>query len=209
MKKTLAMTFAAAMLIAAPAFAQIECAVDNANNAVIYRSYKNALHMGYSATVDFMKTVQKNDDSSYRLQVKYQGYNYHQKRLGDTAQVIIDGTAYSVEKIIGNIKFTNNPDEHVAIADYSVPEELAEKIGKFEENLQFKFQMTGKEDVAEDVPMRELEEIRLITQLKYADYDDVVTKKLVPVDPSKPKPELTFRQKLIKKYGEDPTARKE
>lgn len=209
MKKTLAMTFAAAMLFAAPAFAQIECAVDNANDTVIYRSYKNAVHLGYTATVDFMKTVAKDDDSAYRLQIKYQGYKYHQKALGEKAEIIIDGTSYPVEKITGNIKYTNNPDEHVAIADYAVPEELAEKIGKFEEKVEFRFQMKGKDDAVEDVPMRELEEIRLITQLKYADYDDVVSGKLVPVDPSKPKRELTFREKLIKKYGEDPTARKE
>lgn len=208
MKKTFVMVFTAAMLLAAPAFAKIECAVDNANNTVIYRSYKNAVHWGYTATVDFMKTVAKDDSSTYRLQIKYNGVNYHQKALGDKAEVIIDGVPYQVEKIVGGFKYTNSPDEHVTMADYLVPDELAEKMGKFENNLQFKFQMKGKEDVPEEVPMKELEEIRLITQLKYTDYDAVVSGKLEPIDPSKPRPEPTFRQKLIKKYGEDPTATK-
>ena len=202
MKKTLAMALAATMLFAAPAFAKIECAVDNAQNAVIYRAYKNVMHWRHTSTLDFMKTVRSDNTSFYHVQIKYQGLGFHKRIIENQAEIIIDGVTYPIEKIVAAPTYTIRPAKHVAVADFLVPPEVADKIANFKNQLWFQFHMKDKEQGPEKLPVEELEEIRLITKLTYDDFDAVESGKLKPIDPNAPKPVLTFKERLKLKMQE-------
>lgn len=203
MKKTLIMALTATVLFAVPAFAKIECAVDNAQNAVIYRAYKNVMHWRHSSTIDFMKTVRDDGSSFCHVQIKYQGIGFHKRIIENKADVIVDGVTYTIEKIVTAPTYTIRPAKHMAVADFLIPPEVVSKITNFKDQLWFQFYMKDKEQGPEKLPAEELEEIRLITKLTYEDFDAVESGKLKPIDPNAPKPELTFKERLKQKLAEE------
>lgn len=205
MKKTLAMALAATMLFCAPAFAKIECAVDNNQNAVIYRSYKKITHWMHVSNIDFMKTVYADEKSFCHVQIMYQGIGWHKRIIENKAEVIIDGVTYPIEKIVAAPTFTVKPAKNVAYADFLIPPELAEKIKNFKTQLWFQFYVKDKEQGPMKLPAEELEEIRLITQLKYTDFEAVESGELKPVDPDAPKPQPSFKERINKIMNEGKT----
>lgn len=202
MKKTLALALAATMLFAVPAFAKIECAVDNNQNAIIYRSYKKIMHWQHVSNIDFMKTVYSDENSFCHVQIMYQGPNWHKRIIGSKAEIIIDGETFPIEKIVAAPTFTVKPAKHVAYADFLIPPELVTKITNFKNQLWFQFYVKDKEQGPMKLPVEELEEIRLITKLKYTDFEAVEAGKLKPVDPNAPKPVIPFSQRLKAKMAE-------
>lgn len=205
MKKTLAMALAATMLFCAPAFAKIECAVDNNQNAVIYRSYKKIMHWMHVSNIDFMKTVYADENSFCHVQIMYQGIGWHKRIIEDRAEVIIDGEAYPIKKIVAAPTFTIKPAKNIAVADFLIPPELVEKIKNFKSQLWFQFYVKDKEQGPMKLPAEELEEIRLITQLKYTDFEAVESGELKPVDPNAPKPQPSFKERINKIMNEGKT----
>ena len=205
MKKTLAMALAATMLFCAPAFAKIECAVDNNQNAVIYRSYKKIMHWMHVSNIDFMKTVYADENSFCHVQIMYQGIGWHKRIIEDRAEVIIDGEAYPIKKIVAAPTFTIKPAKNIAVADFLIPPELVEKIKNFKSQLWFQFYVKDKEQGPMKLPAEELEEIRLITQLKYTDFEAVESGELKPVDPNAPKPQPSFKERINKIINEGKT----
>lgn len=205
MKKTLAMALAATMLFCAPAFAKIECAVDNNQNAVVYRSYKKIMHWMHVSNIDFMKTVYADENSFCHVQIMYQGIGWHKRIIEDRAEVIIDGEAYPIKKIVAAPTFTIKPAKNIAVADFLIPPELVEKIKNFKSQLWFQFYVKDKEQGPMKLPAEELEEIRLITQLKYTDFEAVESGKLKPVDPNAPKPQPSFKERINKIMNEGKT----
>lgn len=203
MKKTLAMALAATMLFCAPAFAKIECAVDNNQNAVIYRSYKKIMHWMHVSNIDFMKTVYADENSFCHVQIMYQGPGWHKRIIDNKAEVIIDGVTYPIEKIVAAQTFTVKPAKNVAYADFLIPPEVVEKIKTFKDQLWFQFYIKDKEQGPMKLPAEELEEIRLITQLKYTDFEAVESGELKPIDPNEPKPEPSFKERIAKIMAED------
>lgn len=205
MKKTLAMALAATMLFCAPAFAKIECAVDNNQNAVVYRSYKKIMHWMHVSNIDFMKTVYADENSFCHVQIMYQGIGWHKRIIEDRAEVIIDGEAYPIKKIVAAPTFTIKPAKNIAVADFLIPPELVEKIKNFKSQLWFQFYVKDKEQGPMKLPAEELEEIRLITQLKYTDFEAVESGELKPVDPNAPKPQPSFKERINKIMNEGKT----
>jgi hypothetical protein len=203
MKKSLIIAATLTMLFSLPAFAKIECAVDNAHNAVIYRSYKNIMHWRHTSTFDFMKTVYENNDSFCHVQIKYQGIGFHKRIIENNAEIIIDGVSYPIQKIVTAPSYTIKPAKHVAIADFLVPKEVVDKITSFKDQLWFQFYMRDKDQGPIKLPIEELEEIRLISTLKYEDFDAVESGELKPVDPNAPKPKLSFSERLKLKMQEE------
>lgn len=205
MKKTLAMALAATMLFCAPAFAKIECAVDNNQNAVIYRSYKKIIHWRHNSNIDFMKTVYQDESCFYHVQIMYGGIGWHKRIIENKAEIIIDGVTYPIEKVVAAPTFTIKPAKNIAVADFLIPPELIPKIANFKNQLWFQFYVKDKEQGPMKLPAEELEEIRLITQLKYTDFDAVESGELKPVDPDAPKPQPSFKERINKIMNEGKT----
>ncbi len=196
MIKILSIVFAISIFFTVPAFARVICSIDNTQNAVMYRSYKKIMHFNNNDIIDFMKIVREDNTSSCYVQITYQGWGVNKRLISNTAEIIIDGTAYPIEKIVINNLHPVKPIKGMVKAEFLVPEDVQKKIIDFKKQLWFQFYANDKVLSPMKLPAEELEEIRLISKLKYEDFNAVSSGQLKPIDPNEPKPELSFSQRL-------------
>lgn len=194
--KIITIVLAISIFFTAPVFARVICSIDNTQNAVMYRSYKKIMHFNNNDIIDFMKIIREDNTSSCHVQITYQGWGVNKRLISNTAEVIIDGTAYPIEKVVANNLHPVKPIKGTTSAEFLVPEDVLERIADFKNQLWFQFYANDKILSPMKLPGKELEEIRFISKLKYEDFQAVSSGQLRPIDPNAPKQELSFSERL-------------
>lgn len=177
MKKTLALALALVTLVSTNAFAKIHCSVDNLRDEITYKANKKIMYFNSVTTIDFIKIVKSDEQANAYVLVNFHGMR--KKILENRAELIVDGVVYPMKKSIPTFYVFQDPG--VTVGNFKVPTEALPAIASFKDKIAFQFYIKGKEPKELTMGKKENEEIRLITSLKYTDFE-AVDKGLIKVE---------------------------
>lgn len=174
MIKEIVFSFIIALSISNFAQASINHVIDGSQNAAIYQTSKKTVYFNRVSVLNIAKTARPNGNDTMVLQIMYQGIGVAKAPVDNTAKVIIDGVYYPIQKIIKTNEYVIKPVQNKTFADFSVPSELMDKIANYKHYCWFEFNRVGKKPNVIKMSEKEQEEVRLISKLTYADYNDFI-----------------------------------
>ena len=177
MKKIITLLIMVLTFFTAICEAKIVVSVYNENDTVAYKSKKNSQWSDFSYTYQFIKIVDLDNNSSYRLIVSYRDRSNHEKLMARQGTLVIDGTEYTINKLLSpNVNYTEDPIFGQAKATYSIPKDVVNKISSCQ-NMAIKISLPGRSYPSITVKEDNLSEIKLITTLNIEEAKNVIDKK--------------------------------
>ncbi len=169
MKRTLLISLALTIFFSLPALAKIHCEVDNLQDTISYKAIKKVMYINSVSTIDFIKTIHPDETNDYHVLVKFT--NMRKKILENPAEVIIDGSSYTIKKDKPN--FYLEQPASMTVGYFKVTPEAIDAIKLLKNDMEFKFYIRGSEPKTLSFGDKENKEIQLITTLNYADFEKV------------------------------------
>lgn len=182
MIKEIIFSFIFALSISSFAQANINHVIDGSQNAAIYQTSKKTVYFNRVSTLDIAKTARPDGNDTMVLRIMYQGIGVAKAPVDNTAHVIIDGEYYHIQKIIKTNEYVIKPVRNKTFADFLIPSDLMDKIANHKQYCWFEFTRVGKKPNVIKMSDKEQEEVRLISKLTYADYNDFSTGLIKPTN---------------------------
>lgn len=162
------------------AHAEVGCMYDSQHDVVVYNTSKRATSLTNIATLDFYKTVTNANESYYHATVRLTGIN-EKTKSEPFAMLIVDNKMYKVFPTpFKKFDITNGRETYMLVLDYEIPADLIAKASAYKSQIGLQIFVDGEKSRILTLGAEGNKELKLISKLKYADYDAVKSGKIVP-----------------------------
>lgn len=167
--------FAAAALLAvsASAFAKVETVLDTQHSAVIYNTSKKSTGVDAVTTLDFYKVVTKAEEGYYHVVARIYGVAKTYVPTGK-ALLVVDNEMMPVAAVPFNrYAMSNDFGSNMSMLDFALSESMVSKLRNHKSSLGLQVFFEGEKPKILTLDKKGNEELRLMTNLRYADYEGV------------------------------------
>ncbi|MBQ0068052.1 MAG: hypothetical protein KBS60_07745 [Phascolarctobacterium sp.] len=171
--KKIAVMATVLMAVAVSAFAKVETVYDFQHDAVIYNTSKKSTGIDAITTLDFYKTVTKANAAYYHVVARIYGVTKDFKPTGK-ALLVVDNEMLDLQAVpFNHYAMSNDFDPKMTMLDYALPENLVSKLRNHQSQIGLQVFFDGEKPRILTLDKKGNEELRLITNLKFADYEGV------------------------------------
>ena len=173
MKKVAFLT-AALLAVSVSAFAKVGAVYDFQHDAVIYNTSKKSTGIDAVTMLDFYKTVTKDNKGYYHAVARIYGVAKDFKPTG-RALLVVDNEMLELTAVPFNAySMTNDFDPKMTLLDYVLPENYVDKLRNHKSQIGVQvFFSSGEKPKILTLDKKGNEELRLITNLRYGDFEGV------------------------------------
>ncbi len=168
-------------MISTTAYAGIHRSIDNTSDAYIYAISKRIMRMNSVDRLEFTKTARQDHQDFFIINIKFHGPGRDKLFAQNQGYVVIDEIEYPISKYISPVPVPGQKRvKGLCEANYIVPQEVQDKIAAFTNGCYFKFGLQNKDIVAYKLSQKEQEELRLIANLRFEDYEKLESGEIKP-----------------------------
>ena len=168
------------MTVVLPVQARYKCEVNSATNEVVYSATKMKDNFSKADMIEFGKSVKKDNIANYYVVPAFMGKSLGSFFLSDEGKIIIDGLTYSIFKDTTASHIRMRPDKSTLLAEYCVPNDIADKIKTSKGKIVFLFTIEGRDEKVLDFGLKTSDEIRFVANRNFEDFRAGAKKQLVP-----------------------------